>query len=184
MAAAIVRNLPAKTGRSLDEWVDVLLATAPTGQRKERVAWLKSEHGLGHGQASMVVDAADRPERFAPPDPDELVATLFAGKEALRPLFERVRDAVAGLGPDVEVEPRQTYVAFSRVRQFAVARPSTRNRLDVGLALRDVAPTDRLRQARSFGSDRITHRVALPAENEVDAELLGWLRRAYETAAA
>ena len=71
MAAAIVRNLPAKTGRSLGEWVDVLLASAPTGPRKERVAWLKSEHGLGHRQASMVVDAADRPERLAPRDAHE-----------------------------------------------------------------------------------------------------------------
>jgi hypothetical protein len=38
----------------------------------------------------------------------------------------------------------------------------------------------RLADAGSFGSGSITHRVALAAVEDVDAELEGWLRAAYE----
>ncbi|HEX7525496.1 MAG TPA: DUF5655 domain-containing protein, partial [Gaiellaceae bacterium] len=84
---------------------------------------------------------------------------------------------------DVKVEPRRTYVAFSRVRQFAVLQPSTATRLDVGLVLPRAAETPRLRPAGSFGSGRISHRVSLAHEDEIDAELTGWLRSAYDAAA-
>jgi hypothetical protein len=42
--------------------------------------------------------------------------------------------------------------------------------------------TERLLDAGSFGSGTITHRVALTAPEEVDAELEGWLRDAYNRA--
>ena len=77
---------------------------------------------------------------------------------------------------DVAVEPRQTYIAFSRVRQFALLQPSTPTRLDIGLVLPDAAETPRLRAA---GSGRISHRVSLAHEDEIDGELTEWLREAY-----
>jgi monomeric isocitrate dehydrogenase len=41
-------------GRPIEEWLD--LARARSGDRHmEVVAWLKSEHGLGHGHANAVV---------------------------------------------------------------------------------------------------------------------------------
>ena len=40
--------------------------------------------------------------------------------------------------------------------------------------------SDRLADARSFGSGNITHRVGLAAVEDVDAELEGWLRDAYD----
>jgi len=43
-----------------------------------------------------------------------------------------------------------------------------------------VAATERLVDAGSFGSGNITHRVALGTVDDVDAELEGWLREAYE----
>jgi hypothetical protein len=42
---------------------------------------------------------------------------------------------------------------------------------------------DRLRAAGSFGSGRTTHRIALTAPEDVDDEVRGWLRRAFELAA-
>jgi hypothetical protein len=69
------------------------------------------------------------------------------------------------------------------VRQFAVLQPSTATRLDVGLVLPNAPETPRLRPAGSFGSGRISHRVSLAHEDEIDAELSGWLRDAYNAAA-
>ena len=179
MRAAVARNLPEKTGRSLEEWVEVVRA-GPGGSRKERVEWLKREHGLGHVQAGTVVEAADRAPGERSPTAEELIDAQYDGKSELRRVFERLRAEIEAVGDDVEVEPRKTYVAFSRGRQFALAQPSTRDRLDVGLALAEAGNGDRLRPADSFGSERITHRVAVRSPDEVDAELVAWLRRAYE----
>src|SRR5207244_5064869 len=118
---AIARNLPRKTGRKLEQWLDVLRG-APAGKRKERVDWLKHEHRLGHVQASMIVDSADRPELFEQ-DPEALVDAQYADRADLRPLYERLRTEMLGLG-EVEVTPRTTYVAFTHGRQFALVQPA------------------------------------------------------------
>src|SRR4051812_42943801 len=166
MRAAIIRNLAAKTGRSLDDWIALVRTGAPEGKRKDRIGWLQREHGLGHGQAAMIVDSVDRPEVFEEQDPQALVDVLLEGREGITPIFVRLTSLIRELGDDVGMEPRQTYVAFSRDRQFALVQPSTPTRLDVGLVLPDAEETDRLRPAGSFGSGRTTHRVSLAHEDE------------------
>ncbi len=183
MRAAIVGNLLEKTGRSVRQWAELVRSKAPAGSRKERIAWLQREHALGHGQAATIVDWVDRPELFEEPDAATLVASMLKGKELIHSILTRLTSVIEELGDDVKVEPRQTYIAFSRVRQFAMLQPSTPTRLDVGLVLPEVAETPRLRPAGSFGSGRISHRVSLAHEDEVDAELTGWLRDAYDVAA-
>ena len=54
MDAAIVRNLPDKTGKSLDEWLEVLVQSGLT-EKKELKAHLKESHGVGHFQAQTIV---------------------------------------------------------------------------------------------------------------------------------
>jgi len=182
MRAAMIRNLAETSGRSLDDWPALVRAGAPEGTRKERIAWLQQEHDLGHGHASMIVDSVDRPEIFEEQDPQALVDAMLEGREAIRPVFTRLASLIEELGDDVVQEPRQTYVAFSRGRQFALLQPSTPTRLDVGLVLPDAEETERLRPAGSFGSGRTTHRVSLAHEDEIDGELTEWLRAAYAAA--
>jgi predicted transport protein len=185
MREAIARNLPEKTGKTLEEWIQILTTEGPAGgKRKERVEWLKREHGLGHGQASTVVELSQRPADYTPPRSDTLIDAQYAGDKAeLRPVFDRLRSEIEGLGDDVELEAKKTYVAFSRGRQFAIVQPSTKTRVDVGLTLPGETTTDRLEPAGSFGTDRTTNRVGLRSPDEVDAELVGWLRAAYDNAA-
>jgi Domain of unknown function (DUF5655)/Domain of unknown function (DUF4287) len=182
MRGAIIRNLSEKTGRSIDEWAELVARDAPQGARKDRIRWLQSEHGLGNTQASMIVDWVDRPEVFEAQEPDDLLEGLLRGKEPIRPILTRLSSLIEELGGDVVREPRQTYVAFSRGRQFALLQPSTPTRLDVGLVLADAEETERLRPAGSFGSGRTTHRVSLAHEDEIDGELVEWLRAAYDGA--
>jgi predicted transport protein len=110
----------------------------------------------------------------------ELVDRQYAGKEALRPIYDRLYAALAALGEDVEPGPRGTYVSFGRPKQFALVQPSTKTRVDLGLRLPSMPVGDRLADAGSFGSGNITHKVALTSVDEVDAELEGWLRAAYD----
>ena len=54
----MVRNLPAKTGKTFEEWVKVTKA-GPATTRKERIAWLKSEQGLGSVTAVFIAAEAE-----------------------------------------------------------------------------------------------------------------------------
>jgi len=54
METAIIQNLPSKTGKSLDEWLEVLRESKLT-EKKELKAHLKDTHGVGHFQAQTIV---------------------------------------------------------------------------------------------------------------------------------
>ena len=61
------------------------------------------------------------------PGGGELIDRQYAGpKAALRPIYERVAEVIAGFA-DVEVGPRGTYVSFGRPKQFALVQPSTQD---------------------------------------------------------
>jgi putative sigma-54 modulation protein len=59
---------------------------------------------------------------------------------------------------------------------------STGKRLDVGLKLKGVAPAGRLGSAAGW-NEMLTHRVSLSSADEADAELVAWLKAAYDGAA-
>jgi hypothetical protein len=182
MRKAILANLPEKTGKGLEEWLALLRAKGPKG-KKERVAWLKAEHGLGHYQAHWVVEEAEGTADYAEDTSDDLIDAQFAGRKAgLRPVLDAVLAVARGLGPDVRVEPCKTYVPLIRRRQFAVVKAATATRVDLGLALPGYKPGGRLRAVSSAlgGSGRITHVIPLSTPADVDDEVAGWVRRAYE----
>ena len=89
--------------------------------------------------------------------------------------------AVSKLGSDVEISPKKSYVSLRRKKQFALVQASTRTRVDVGLNLKGEATTERLEASGSFNA-MCSHRVRLTADEQVDDELAGWLRQAYERA--
>ena len=60
-------------------------------------------------------------------------------------------------------------------------QPSGAGRIDIGLILRDVSPDARLESAAGFNA-LFTHRVRLSSTSDVDAQLIGWLQRAYDRA--
>ena len=60
-------------------------------------------------------------------------------------------------------------------------QPSTKTRVDLGLNLKGKVPERRLEAAGSFNS-MVSHRVKLSAPGDVDADVVGWLREAYDEA--
>jgi hypothetical protein len=173
------RNIEAQTGRGVAAWA-ALVAGQGLARHGQMVAWLKDVHGLSHSHANHVAKRAL--SGAAPASPDDPVAGLFAdGKEGLRPLYDRLVAAAAALGPDVEIAPKKANVSLRRRKQFALLQPSTRTRLDVGLILKGRAPAGRLEAAGSFNA-MFTHRVRLATPSDLDAEVLGWLKEAYDEA--
>jgi hypothetical protein len=179
--ASLIRNLEAKTGRTIDEWVAI--ARGPgLAKHGQIVAFLKKEHKLTYGYANQIAARALASEDAPKQGSDELVEAQYAGsKAALRPAYEALVAAVRSFGPDVEFSPKKAYVSLRRSKQFGLIQPSTSTRLDVGLVLKDVAPVKRLEAAGSFNA-MVTHRVRLESAADVDAELVAWLRKAYERA--
>lgn len=111
---------------------------------------------------------------------DAVEAQYASGKVALRPIYELLVQVAQGFGTDVELAPRKTYVGLSRKKMFAVIRPSTKTRVDLGLKLKEKSGTDRLIEAPGFGSGSITHKVAITSREDVDDELVSWMKEAYD----
>lgn len=172
----MIDNIPARTGRPLDEWF-ALLAAADLDAHGRSVAWLKNEHQVSHGFANLIVTLFRRAGGPAP-EVDLVDAQYSGAKTALRPLYDRLVEAARSLGDDVEVAPKKTGVSLRRAKQFALVEAPSRSRVQVGLNLRGKPPTERLRDA----SGMCTHRVDVTAVDEVDDELVGWLREAYDRA--
>jgi hypothetical protein len=175
-------NLKENTGKSLEQWTGLARAS---GKQKhgELVSWLKSEHGLTHGYANLVAhttfksDAASQTAAGA-----DLVSAMFVGdKAALRPIFDSLMKSIRAFGQDIEETPKKGYLSLRRKTQFVTLHPSTKTRFDVGLKLRGVAPSGRLEAAGSWNA-MVTHRVRLESPGEVDKQLIGWLKQAYEQA--
>jgi hypothetical protein len=167
-------NLAEKTGRTMPEWIE-LVSTSGLTRHTEILNWLKSEQGLSHGFANGIALAFR--DRDASAEPDDLVEQQFAGPKAdLRPIYERVVDAAAALGADVEVVPKKASVSLRRSKQFALIEAPSAKRIQLGLQLKGESTTERL----LTGNAMCSHKVILTRVEEVDTELLGWLREAYE----
>jgi len=176
----MIDNLPTKTGRSLDGWLE-LVRDAGHEKHGAIVSFLKKEHGMTHGYANLVSQVA-RGALERSETPEEAADRLFSGsKEGLRPAYDALHSELMALGDDVEVAPKKGYLSFRRARQFALLQPSTRTRLDVGLRLDDVEPSGRLESSAGWNA-MCSHRVRVESTDQVDAELAGWLRQAYEQA--
>ena len=178
MEAAMVANYKEKTGKTLEQWL-ALVKKSKLAKHGEIVKWLKAEHAMGHGFANLVAHYTLNPAGAAPAG-DDLVAAQYAGKKAgLEPIYAALAKAVAKFGKDVVLDPKKTYVSLRRNKQFGLIQPSTATRVDVGLNLKGVPAKGRLEASGSFNA-MVSHRVRVEDVKGVNAELIGWLKQAYE----
>ena len=148
--ATMIANFPARTGRSLEEWVEFVRASGKA-KHGEIMTLLKTDHGMSHGFANFVALTALKPADIA--SPDDLVEAMYAGSKAsLRPLHDAAIEAAQAFGADVELAPKKAYVSLRRKKQFGTVGPASGGRVEVGLNLKDVGAR---RPAR--GHDRDVH---------------------------
>ena len=182
MAAAMIANLKEKTGKTLPEWLRAL-EKAKLPKHGQIVKHLKTDHGVTHGFANLIAHKAMEAATGTPAfgNADSVAAQYGGDKASLKPIYDTLIKAAKKLGKDVEISPKKTYVSLRRSKQFALIQPSTKARIDVGLNLKGVKPTKRLEAAGSFNA-MCSHRVRVTTKKEVDKELAGWLKEAYEKA--
>jgi len=182
-----VNELPAKTGRSLEEWLELTRKAGPPTE-KERREWLKKEHKLGTNAASWIAERLegkgteeDSPEAYLKTAAEWVEAQYAGPRSALRPLYEQLLKLGFSIGKDVKACPCKTMVPLYRNHVFAQIRPSTNTRIDFGFALGNTKAPKRLINTGGYEKkDRITHRIEVKSMADIDDELKKWLKKAWE----
>jgi hypothetical protein len=121
-------------------------------------------------------------ERFGYPDfflasANDLIDGQYADRPQLRPIFDAIIDAAAGLD-QVVIQARKTYVSLVTPRRTFARVQATKDRVLLALRLEGQEPGGRLEPSKIHESMR--YQISLASPDEVDSEVLGWLQRAYD----
>jgi len=176
MKAMSARLLQERTGADVDTW-NQRIAQEQFSDEQHLRAWLTQQGVTGYAQSLLVM------ERFGYPDfllasADELIQAQYADRPQLRPIFDAIVDAAAGLGA-VIIQTRKTYVSLvSPRRTFARVQPTTKHRVDLGLRLAGLQPGGRLQPSKIH--ETMPLQISLTTRDEVDSEVLDWLQQAYD----
>ncbi len=175
---AYLDNIKAKTGKTPEDFRAIATEKGLTRDR-EIMDWLMSDFGLGHGHARAITLLLVHPDERTV-KPEEKVARIFTGGKARwRTTYDALFTKLTGFGSDVTVAPTNTYIGLLRGRtKFAVVQPTT-DRFDIGIKLKGVAPAGRL-EASGAWNNMVTHRVRVTDPQQIDQEVLAWLKKAYD----
>ena len=168
--ATMLANIPEKTGKPLPEWVKII---EESGHEKHGaiLKFLKAEHRVSHGFANLIASKA----RETGEELDLVAAQYSGGKETLRPIYEEIIAFAQSLGSDVEIAPKKASVSLRRRKQFALITPATKTRIDLGVALKGMEPTERLETYNAMCS----HRVRIETASDFDDDAKDWMKEAY-----
>ena len=108
------------------------------------------------------------------------------------PLYERLEGLILEQIPDVKIKGSKAQISFSNKRSFAFVsfnpcrkakeRPNVWITVTFGLSYRK--DSLRIDAATEPYPNRWTHHVMVGSEEEIDIELMGWIREAAEFSAS
>jgi predicted transport protein len=177
----MIANMKTNTGKTLEEWLEIAKNSGFT-KHGEIIKYLKDNFGIGHGFANLVAHKLNKSGAAMSDDPQVFVEQQYSGGKAnLRPIYDKLVEEVGKFGDDVQFVPMKAYVSVRRKKQFAIIQPSTATRVDVGIKLKNIDTTERLENSGNFNG-MVSHRVKVGELNEVNSELVDWLKQAYNQA--
>jgi len=177
-----VENIQKKTGKSLAE-LAALAQKSGLAKHGELRDMFKQTLGLGHGDANTLVHVilkSDGTRAAEGKSGDAVLDEIYSGaKAAQRPIHEALMESIQKFG-EFEIVPKKGYVSLRRRKQFAMIGPKTNTRFEVGINAKDLK-----KHARLVGQPKgsmCNYIVSLSDAREVDAELVAWIKSAYEGA--
>ena len=177
-----LRNIETTTGKSLDELGALVKASGLTRHGELR-GWAQKELGLGYGYANALIHHTFKtagPAAVAGVTTEAAVDEIYTGpKAALRPIHDTLLPLVEELG-EFEIAPKKGYISLRRKKQFGMVGPATNTRVEVGLNLKGIEGTERLKAQAPGGMCQF--KVQVTDASQVDDELMGWIRQAYDQA--
>ncbi len=178
-AGDFIRKITEMTGMTLEE-IELLYRRSGLTRHSELRAFFMAEMKLGYGFANTLAhvvaktDGASLAEGKELPD---LLSEIYSGrKEHLRPVHDAVMRKIEDFG-DFDTVPKKGYLSLKRKRQFAMIGPKTNTRIEIGINMKGQTGTDRLIEQPKGGMCQFI--VKIESADEVDAELISWLRAGY-----
>jgi len=177
-----LENIQKKTGKSLDELTAIVEKSGLTKHGEIR-DMLKEELGLGHGDANALVHAvlqSDGQRAAEGKATDAVLNEIYTGvKAGMRSIHDALMKHIFKFG-EFEILPKKGYVSQRRKKQFAMIGPKTNTHFEVGINAKDLKENIRLLE-QPKGS-MYNYIVNVSDAQEVDSELIGWIKSAYEGA--
>ena len=178
--ATQIANIEKSTGKKLKEWITIINKSG-FAKHGELVSFLKEKHGFTHGNANTIVHFAKQSHAGAAENETDWVAEQYKGKENLKPWYDKIMAEINKFGKDIELAPKKTYMSLRRKKQFAIIQPSTKDRLDVGLNIKGVAPSGIVEEGSKWNA-MCTHRIKVTEEKAINKDLINWIKKAYDQA--
>jgi hypothetical protein len=176
MKAMSMRLLEERTGEDLEAWNARIQSQGFANEAQLR-SWLSEQGVTGYAQSLLVMEQFGYPDFFLA-SADELIEAQYADRPRLRPILDAILAATLELG-EVIIQARKTYVSLVTPRRtFARVQPTTKLRVDLGLRLEGQEPGGRLQPSKLNETMRV--QIGLTSAEDVDAEVLEWLRKAYD----
>ena len=170
------RLLQERTGLDVTTWNQRIRNQDLKDEQAVRT-WLTEQGVTGYAQNLLIWERFGYPD-FLQSSADELIQGQYADRPHLRPIFEAILNAAVGLG-DVTIQARKTYVSLVTARRtFARVQATTKQRIDLGLRLEGQKSSGRLQPSRIHASTPF--QISLMTPEDVDAEVLDWLQKAYD----
>ncbi|MEA5460954.1 DUF5655 domain-containing protein [Arcicella sp. LKC2W] len=176
----MLENLKEKTGHSLEEWKE-LISGQGFSKHGEIVKFLKEKHNVTHGYASEIALKVLGSDADSASDTDILIENQYKGKEHLKPFYEKLIAEIQKFDGDFEIAPKKTYVSLKRKKQFIILNPASKTRFEIGFNLKGVEANDKLKAEKPDGI--CSHKINLSDINEVDTEVIDWIKMAFDKAA-
>ena len=176
-------NILAQTNLSIEE-VREKMAQSRLEKHGELCKMFMEELGLTYGNANSLVAFAKMSDEELAGESTTSMEEVLAGiyiksKAPLLPLHLAVMEKMCQIG-DFEIAPKKTYLSLRRKKQFAMVGPASKGRLEIGLNLKGLEGTERLVAQKPGGMCQF--KVYLTTPEEIDDELLSWVRAAFESA--
>lgn len=176
---AYLNNIKTQTGKTPDDFRKLAAQKGLTNYR-EVIDWLKTDFGLGHGHANAIAQLLVNADKFNV-DPDEALAAHFVGNKAKwRKAYDSLAMKIVKFGSNVTLSPNQSYINIKRwTKKIGIVQISAADRIDIGIKLKGVKPIGRLESAGAWQS-MVTHRIRISSPKQIDAEVIRWLKQAYD----
>ncbi len=171
-------ELKGSTGKDLSAWLKVIDGCG-TKKRNEVIAWLKTEHGFGHMNASLLAGIHANGGKPVYASTDDLLEAQFAKAADMRALYEEFVSFIGKNFPSASILPKKTYVSVLENREFGAVNIKPKE-LRVGLDLGERPFDDKVEKAKLTGPmPRISHMVVVTDASQLNNGLVELLTRSH-----
>jgi predicted transport protein len=176
----MIDNLFINTGKSLEQWIEIV-NSENFAKHGEIIKFLKEGFGLSYGFANLIAHKAKGSDAGSVENQDELITKQYVGKEHFIPVYQKLMTEIEKFGNDIEIAPKNAYVSLRRKKQFALLQPATKTRFEIGIILKGQESKGTLEKINTANA-MCSHKINVAGVNEIDGEVIDWLKKAYENA--